>query len=751
MTTGVLCPTPILQFFDNYGNPLSGGSVLTQVGGVNQATYSDVGLTTALPNPIVLNSRGEVATNAGASSQCFLTPNIVYTFTLSDKSGNQINQALYVNGIQITASTIGQALWPRTAAEIAAGITPTSYLYPSLNPFRYGADGTGGANDTTAYAAVRSVLAQLPTGISDWLNGMSIAGWEKTAMETAAVVVPQSYEYPSDGQGLFDMLRMLNATQKNDVLAGTATQDVSGPIQAANDFVEGKAVGAIGTLGSLVAGTGYNGGSAGTFTLVALSGGSGQFATGTVVLGSGGVVSSVTIGYATPGTWVGNPGTGYLLNDILSITSANLVASGASAGGAGGSITVTALATGGKTGSGVTPGGTIIFPSGRYYCGTTGVRLGDMVRWLGTSVSGTRFSWSDSFGGNRITIGPDASGFNGRGGYYAMGSNLERCTVEMGNGAGWGVYTTGLQQNGRVKDVWVVIGSGTTGGVYLQDHHGSANMLCEDTYVFPDAGTLSGTVVGFHCDGGVNLVLERCSCNGLSSGSYQLFRGIEYVGGGLTVRDFQCENAVTHLDISATAGENAVIVEGATFNLAIGGAQGVWIHSGFTGSFVSSGIAVGPGEISVRNDNTNEQVVSQSGGGILSEYIWSGTSTDYGTLHNVAVRPRILAVNAGGSQSLDVSSCAAFDVSQGSTGTWTMAAPTMGINAMPTAGNCRPRILINILNISTGGITTSWASVFKLAGGAWTDPANGKQRSVEFLWNGTVWHELFRSSGDVTT
>jgi hypothetical protein len=98
MTTGVLAPNPILQFFDNAGNPMVGGTLLLKVGGVDTAGYSDVGLTTALPNPITLNARGEVATAAGASSQLFLTPATTYTMTLSDANGNQIWEATTVAG-----------------------------------------------------------------------------------------------------------------------------------------------------------------------------------------------------------------------------------------------------------------------------------------------------------------------------------------------------------------------------------------------------------------------------------------------------------------------------------------------------------------------------------------------------------------------------------------------------------------------------------------------------------------------------
>ena len=152
MTTGVLCPVPILQFFDNTGKPAVGGSVLTQVGGVNAATYSDVNLTTPLPNPIPLNSRGEASTAAGATAQVFLTPNTVYVFTISDAAGNVLDTPQYVNGIQISQSIIGQTLWPQTAGELAVSVTPSNYAYMPGNVLRYGADPTGATDSTTAFS-----------------------------------------------------------------------------------------------------------------------------------------------------------------------------------------------------------------------------------------------------------------------------------------------------------------------------------------------------------------------------------------------------------------------------------------------------------------------------------------------------------------------------------------------------------------------------------------------------------------------
>ena len=82
-----ISPAPILQFFNNAGQPNSGGTVLTQVGGVNYATYQDAAGLIPLPNPIPLNSRGEISNSSGTSCQLFLTTGVTYTFTLYDANG----------------------------------------------------------------------------------------------------------------------------------------------------------------------------------------------------------------------------------------------------------------------------------------------------------------------------------------------------------------------------------------------------------------------------------------------------------------------------------------------------------------------------------------------------------------------------------------------------------------------------------------------------------------------------------------
>lgn len=159
--TGVASPVPILQFFNNLGQPNVGGTILTQVGGVNMTTYQDVGQTIPLPNPIPLNSRGEVSNASGLSCQLFLIPNVAYTFTFFDALGNQLNQAPYVNGIQLTQAILGGLLYPQTTAELAASITPTNFFYPTLNILRYGGDNTGTTDNAAAFQALFKVMLQL--------------------------------------------------------------------------------------------------------------------------------------------------------------------------------------------------------------------------------------------------------------------------------------------------------------------------------------------------------------------------------------------------------------------------------------------------------------------------------------------------------------------------------------------------------------------------------------------------------------
>jgi hypothetical protein len=60
----------------------------------------------------------------------------------------------------MTQAIVGNLLYPRTAAEISAGVTPTDYSYPPGDVRRYGADPSGISDATTAINNALTVAAQ---------------------------------------------------------------------------------------------------------------------------------------------------------------------------------------------------------------------------------------------------------------------------------------------------------------------------------------------------------------------------------------------------------------------------------------------------------------------------------------------------------------------------------------------------------------------------------------------------------------
>lgn len=158
MSTNVfLAPPPILQFFNNAGQPNAGGSVLTQVGGVNYPTYQDSGGNTALPNPIPLNSRGEISNTSGISCQLFLVAGVTYVFTQYDANGNQINQATWVGSSAILTSDYSSGNLSRVVSSIAAlrALSHAAFTVAFATGYYGPHDGGGGnyeydATDTTS-------------------------------------------------------------------------------------------------------------------------------------------------------------------------------------------------------------------------------------------------------------------------------------------------------------------------------------------------------------------------------------------------------------------------------------------------------------------------------------------------------------------------------------------------------------------------------------------------------------------------
>lgn len=89
--SATLTPTPVMQFLDSNGNPLSGGLLYTYAAGTTTplATYTDYGGATPNANPVVLNSRGEAS---------IWLSNALYKFMLKDSTGALIWTADNIGG-----------------------------------------------------------------------------------------------------------------------------------------------------------------------------------------------------------------------------------------------------------------------------------------------------------------------------------------------------------------------------------------------------------------------------------------------------------------------------------------------------------------------------------------------------------------------------------------------------------------------------------------------------------------------------
>lgn len=131
--------------------------------------YTTSALSTTHTQPVQADSGGTLAT-------IYLDPAIVYKASVYDQNDVLQYTVDPVNDSLLSAAVIGGYLYPRTAAEISASVTPTNYAYPELNVRRYGAVFDGSTDDTTAIQNALNVAQQingvvrLPPGTAIFTN-----------------------------------------------------------------------------------------------------------------------------------------------------------------------------------------------------------------------------------------------------------------------------------------------------------------------------------------------------------------------------------------------------------------------------------------------------------------------------------------------------------------------------------------------------------------------------------------------------
>jgi hypothetical protein len=227
--TAQLAPTPVFRATDGLGLPLFKGQLTTYQAGtlVPQATYIDSTQTTPNTNPVILNARGECA--------LWLDPTKSYKFALTDQFGNNIpgwpvdninignaNPSYSIIPTTDNLYTLGNAsfswanvfigpnhaavldtvtgnfgYYARTAAEIAAGVTPANFSYPPLYVDRYATNTIPGTTDMSGAFTKAVKVALQGGGTVRWgVSGIYLTTaaidctWNSSANQNGVVMRP---------------------------------------------------------------------------------------------------------------------------------------------------------------------------------------------------------------------------------------------------------------------------------------------------------------------------------------------------------------------------------------------------------------------------------------------------------------------------------------------------------------------------------------------------------------------------------
>jgi hypothetical protein len=142
------------QFFDNSGNPLSGGKLYSYAAGTTTpaATYTSSNGATAHSNPIVLDAAGRVP----AGGEIWLTDGVIYKFVLKTSTDTLIATYDNITGINSNAIafTNTQEIQTATAGQTVFTL-PFSYQ-PATNSLSVFVDGVNQYGPSASYAYVET-------------------------------------------------------------------------------------------------------------------------------------------------------------------------------------------------------------------------------------------------------------------------------------------------------------------------------------------------------------------------------------------------------------------------------------------------------------------------------------------------------------------------------------------------------------------------------------------------------------------
>lgn len=153
------------QFFDNNGDPLSGGKIYTYSAGTTtpQVTYTSAGGGTPHANPIILDAAGRVP-----GGEIWLTDGLQYKFVIQTSAnvligtydniiGINSNFVNYTNSQEIQTATAGQTVFTLTTMQYQPGTNSLSVFVDGVNQYGPGA--------SYAYQETSSTVVTFASGL----------------------------------------------------------------------------------------------------------------------------------------------------------------------------------------------------------------------------------------------------------------------------------------------------------------------------------------------------------------------------------------------------------------------------------------------------------------------------------------------------------------------------------------------------------------------------------------------------------
>ena len=197
--TGTLFFNPIVKPLNSVGTFMSGCTATFYFTGTTDLApiYADGALTVPLANPLSSDASGTFVA-------IYLDPTIVYRAQIKTSAGVLVSDTdpyILSSFPRLSANGIGALLYPKSAAEITAGVTIVNSQHPVGDVRRYGAKGDGLTNDAPAFIAafsiagvrVRIPASQTPYFINRNLGvpvcgSVSGDGWNNSIIKCGAAV-----------------------------------------------------------------------------------------------------------------------------------------------------------------------------------------------------------------------------------------------------------------------------------------------------------------------------------------------------------------------------------------------------------------------------------------------------------------------------------------------------------------------------------------------------------------------------------